>query len=174
MPPAGAREHDPQITVIEQELFNEKRSKADKYRDLVIGRPGLWPLNKFELVMLAASWVPGALGLFLRAKLYPTVLGRVGRNFAAGMSGGIAYVLDLEGDFERHVNADTVELDPLGEEDLELIQRMVRRHFAYTRSARADEVLRKWNTLAPRFVKVFPRDYKRALTERIAAESGNG
>jgi len=102
------------------------------------------------------------------------VLGRVGRNFAAGMSGGIAYVLDLEGDFERHVNQDTVDLDPLGEEDLELIQRVVRRHFAYTRSARADEVLRKWNTLAPRFVKVFPRDYKRALTERIAAESGNG
>jgi glutamate synthase domain-containing protein 3 len=102
------------------------------------------------------------------------VLGRVGRNFAAGMSGGIAYVLDLEGDFERHVNPDTVDLDPLGEDDLEVIQRLVRRHFAYTRSARADEVLRKWNTLAPRFVKVFPRDYKRALTERIAAESGNG
>ena len=90
------------------------------------------------------------------------------------MSGGIAYVLDLEGDFERHVNPDTVDLDPLGEEDLEFIQRMVRRHFQYTRSARADEVLRKWNTLAPRFVKVFPRDYKRAQAERIAAESGNG
>ena len=58
------------------------------------------------------------------------VLGPVGRNFAAGMSGGIAYVLDLEGDFERHVNPDTVDLDPLGEEDLEIIQRMVRRHFA--------------------------------------------
>jgi glutamate synthase domain-containing protein 2/glutamate synthase domain-containing protein 3 len=102
------------------------------------------------------------------------VLGRVGRNFAAGMSGGIAYVLDLEGDFERHVNQDTVDLDPLTEEDLEIIQRMVRRHFAYTRSARADEVLRKWNTLAPRFVKVYPRDYKRAQAERVAAESGNG
>jgi glutamate synthase (ferredoxin) len=102
------------------------------------------------------------------------VLGSVGRNFAAGMSGGIAYVLDAEGDFERHVNLDTVDLDPLGEEDLEIIQRLVRRHFQYTRSARADEVLRKWETLAPRFVKVFPRDYKRALGERIAAESGNG
>ena len=102
------------------------------------------------------------------------VLGRAGRNFAAGMSGGIAYVLDLDGDFERHANLDTVDLDPLGEEDLELLQRMVRRHFSYTRSARADEVLRKWNTLAPRFVKVFPRDYKRAQAERVAAESGNG
>ena len=54
------------------------------------------------------------------------------------------------------------------------VQRMVRRHFQYTRSKRADDVLRKWETYAPRFVKVFPRDYKRALGERIAAESGNG
>jgi acetyltransferase-like isoleucine patch superfamily enzyme len=86
MPPAGARDHDPRITVIQHELFDEKRSKADKYRELVIGRPGLWPLVKFELVMLAASWVPGALGLFLRAKLYPTVLGRVGRNVVFGVN----------------------------------------------------------------------------------------
>jgi glutamate synthase (NADPH) large chain len=102
------------------------------------------------------------------------VLGKVGRNFAAGMSGGIAYVLDEEGEFERHVNAETVDLDPMSEEDLEILQRMVRRHFQYTRSQRADEVLRKWNTLAPRFVKVYPRDYKRAQSERVAAESGNG
>ena len=102
------------------------------------------------------------------------VLGHVGRNFAAGMSGGIAYVLDLEGEFERHVNQDTVDLDPLTDEDFETVQRMVRRHFQYTRSARADEVLRKWETYAPRFVKVFPRDYKRAQVDRIAAESGNG
>jgi glutamate synthase domain-containing protein 3 len=102
------------------------------------------------------------------------VLGPVGRNFAAGMSGGIAYVLDLEGDFERHVNPDTVDLDPLTDEDFEAVQRLVRRHFQYTRSARADDVLRKWETYAPRFVKVFPRDYKRAQVDRIAAESGNG
>jgi glutamate synthase (ferredoxin) len=102
------------------------------------------------------------------------VLGHVGRNFAAGMSGGIAYVLDLEGEFERHVNQDTVDLDPLTDEDFETVQRMVRRHFQYTRSANADEVLRKWETYAPRFVKVFPRDYKRAQVDRIAAESGNG
>jgi len=67
-----------------------------------------------------------------------------------------------------------VDLDPLTDEDVELIQRMVRRHFQYTRSARAEDVLRKWNTYAPKFVKVFPRDYKRALEDRIAAESGNG
>jgi len=102
------------------------------------------------------------------------VLGRTGRNFAAGMSGGIGYVLDEDGDFESRVNLETVDLDPLAEEDFEIVQRMVRRHFQYTRSKRADEVLRKWDDYAPRFVKVFPKDYKRALNERLDAESGNG
>jgi glutamate synthase domain-containing protein 2/glutamate synthase domain-containing protein 1/glutamate synthase domain-containing protein 3 len=102
------------------------------------------------------------------------VLGRTGRNFAAGMSGGIAYVLDEDGQFASRVNTETVDLDPLQDSDLEVIQRMVRKHFQYTRSRKAEEVLRKWDDLAPRFVKVFPRDYKRALSERIEAGSGNG
>ena len=66
-----SRPHDPRITVIQQELFDERRSKADEARDLVVGRPGWGPLLAFEVVMLAASWVPGALGLFLRGRLYP-------------------------------------------------------------------------------------------------------
>jgi glutamate synthase domain-containing protein 2/glutamate synthase domain-containing protein 1/glutamate synthase domain-containing protein 3 len=102
------------------------------------------------------------------------VLGRTGRNFGAGMSGGIAYVLDEDGSFPSRVNLETVDLDPLAMEDLETVQRMVRRHFQYTRSRKADDVLRKWETYAPRFVKVFPRDYKRALSDRLAAGSGNG
>jgi glutamate synthase (ferredoxin) len=102
------------------------------------------------------------------------ILGKTGRNFAAGMSGGMAYVLDEDGSFPSRVNPETVDLDPLTAEDLETVQRMVRRHFQYTRSKKADEVLRKWDTYAPRFVKVFPKDYKRALTDRLAAGSGNG
>jgi acetyltransferase-like isoleucine patch superfamily enzyme len=81
-----AREHDPRITVIQQELFDERKSRVEKYRDLVIGRPGLWTLILYELVMLASSWVPGALGLFLRSRLYPLVLGRVGRNVVFGVN----------------------------------------------------------------------------------------
>ena len=81
-----AREHDPRITVIQRELFDEKKSKADKYRDLVIGRPGWGPLLAYEIVMLASSWVPGALGLFLRSKLYPRILGSVGRNVEFGVN----------------------------------------------------------------------------------------
>jgi glutamate synthase (ferredoxin) len=102
------------------------------------------------------------------------ILGRTGRNFGAGMSGGIAYVLDEDGTFASRVNPETVDLDPLDPEDVEAIQRMVRLHFQYTRSRKADDVRRKWDAYAPRFVKVFPKDYKRALTERIAAESDNG
>jgi glutamate synthase domain-containing protein 2/glutamate synthase domain-containing protein 1/glutamate synthase domain-containing protein 3 len=102
------------------------------------------------------------------------VLGRTGRNFGAGMSGGIAYVLDEDGQFASRVNAETVDLDPMTQEDLETALRMLRRHFQHTRSGKADDVLRKWNTYAPKLVKVFPKDYKRALSDRIASESGNG
>jgi acetyltransferase-like isoleucine patch superfamily enzyme len=79
-----SRQHDPRITVIQKELFDEKKSKVDKYRDLVIGRPGVGALVAFELVMMSSSWVPGALGLFLRSKLYPMILGAVGRNVVFG------------------------------------------------------------------------------------------
>ena len=62
----------------------------------------------------------------------------------------------------------------MSDEDYETVQRMLRNHFKYTRSAKADEVLRKWDKYAPKLVKVFPKDYKRAMGDRIVAESGNG
>jgi len=102
------------------------------------------------------------------------VLGKTGRNFAAGMSGGIAYVLDEDGSFAARVNLETVDLDPMSDEDFESVRRLVRRHRDYTRSRKADEVLRKWDANAAKFVKVFPKDYKRALSDRIASGSGNG
>jgi acetyltransferase-like isoleucine patch superfamily enzyme len=85
------RDHDPRITVIQRELFDERRSKADKYRDLFIGRPGLGPLLVYELVMICSSWVPGALGLFLRSNLYPLILGAVGRNVVFGVNVAIRH-----------------------------------------------------------------------------------
>jgi len=102
------------------------------------------------------------------------VLGPTGRNFAAGMCGGFAYVLDLDGSFPSRVNPERVDLETLTPEDEEIIQRMVRRHFEYTRSERAEEVLRKWNDFAPKFVKVFPRDLKLALEARIQTRTGDG
>jgi acetyltransferase-like isoleucine patch superfamily enzyme len=74
---------DSSITDIQKE-FGAHRSKRQRYADLVIGENGWWPLLRYELVMLLSAWVPGALGLFLRSKLFPLILGRVGRNVAFG------------------------------------------------------------------------------------------
>lgn len=65
-------------------LFDARRSKAERYADLVVGERGWWPLLRYELVMLLASWVPGALGLLLRGWLYPWLLGACGRNVSFG------------------------------------------------------------------------------------------
>jgi serine acetyltransferase len=79
-----ARRHDPRITVIQRELFDEKKSKADKYRELFVGKPGLGALIAYEAAMILASWVPGALGLVLRSTMYRWILGSVGRNVVFG------------------------------------------------------------------------------------------
>ncbi|MFQ5416441.1 MAG: glutamate synthase large subunit [Myxococcota bacterium] len=102
------------------------------------------------------------------------ILGPTGRNFAAGMSGGYAYVLDEDGHFAERCNRGIVRLKDIDSDDEETILRLVRRHFQYTRSERADGVLRKWDSLAPKFVRVSPIDYERALAERLRAGSGDG
>jgi glutamate synthase (ferredoxin) len=99
------------------------------------------------------------------------VIGKTGRNFAAGMSGGIAYVLDEEGTFERHCNLDTVSLERLGEVDLQEVEELLKRHAVYTHSARAWEILALWEENAPKFVKVMPKDYRRVLEALNEAES---
>lgn len=68
----------------QEELKSQELSSGAKYRALVIGQQGIWPLLKYELVLLLASWIPGALGLLLRSKLYPTLLGRCGRGSVFG------------------------------------------------------------------------------------------
>ena len=97
------------------------------------------------------------------------VLGRTGRNFAAGMSGGAAYVLDPAGDFRTRCNTEMVDLDPLEDAELELVRDLVVRHVAYTRSVHAAAILEGWGHGAPPFVKVMPRDYKRVLQQQAAA-----
>ncbi|HWW87576.1 MAG TPA: glutamate synthase large subunit, partial [Vicinamibacterales bacterium] len=94
------------------------------------------------------------------------VLGRTGRNFAAGMSGGMAFVLDRSGDFARRCNQELVDLEPLeNPEDVDLVVDLVRRHTRYTSSELGSRILSDWNQLFPLFVKVMPRDYKRVLEE---------
>ena len=93
------------------------------------------------------------------------VLGPTGRNFAAGMSGGIAYVLDEAGDFASRCNLEMVTLERMDPEDDALARRMIAKHQNYTGSRRAAEILARWDAdaLATQFVKVMPNDYRRML-----------
>ena len=102
------------------------------------------------------------------------VLGRTGRNFAAGMSGGIAYVVDDDGLFARRCNREMVELESLEEEeDLEFVRSMIGRHAAQTGSRRAAHLLTAWSSTASRTIKIIPRDYKRVVLAEARARSQN-
>ncbi len=100
------------------------------------------------------------------------VLGPTGRNFAAGMSGGIAYVYDPERTFGQRVNPELVDVEPLNPEDSFMVRTLVERHGVETESAVAARLLKRWDTEVLEFVKVMPRDYRRILeaTRRAEAE----
>ena len=95
------------------------------------------------------------------------VLGSTGRNFAAGMSGGIAYVLDQKGNFDYYCNKGLVELSPLNDrDDINELQAMINNHLTHTSSSLAEEILVNWNKYIDRFVKVIPFEYKKVLQEQ--------
>jgi glutamate synthase domain-containing protein 3 len=113
------------------------------------------------------------------------VLGETGRNFAAGMSGGIAYVLDEDGTFESRCNVAMVKLEPvltvaeqearvtrdiwhLGLADEIILRNMIEKHAQHTGSARARQILDNWAQFRTKFIKVFPNEYRRALGELAA------
>ena len=99
------------------------------------------------------------------------ILGPTGRNFAAGMSGGIAYVLDEDGTFAERCNSGLVDLEPLvADADVAEAKALVEKHLRYTGSTVAERLLDDWQGAIGRFVKVMPRDYKRVLEQRSAAE----
>ena len=95
---------------------------------------------------------------------YALILGPTGRNFAAGMSGGVAYVFDQDGVFPGKCNRQMVDLDPLDhQEDVEIVLGMLRNHLKYTQSTVAERLLEDWKNTKRHFVKVMPKDYKRVL-----------
>jgi glutamate synthase domain-containing protein 2/glutamate synthase domain-containing protein 1/glutamate synthase domain-containing protein 3 len=105
------------------------------------------------------------------------VLGPTGRNFAAGMSGGIAYILDTDGTFHTNCNLDMVDLDRVeNAEEVAELKSMIERHARLTGSTRAAEVLAAWEETLPKFVKVLPKDYKRVLLamDRVMAAGLSG
>jgi glutamate synthase (NADPH/NADH) large chain len=100
------------------------------------------------------------------------VLGKTGRNFAAGMSGGVAYVLDVDGKFKKRCNLEMVDLEALVDAaEIDLVQTLIMRHVVATGSAYAEGLLADWSSLQARLVKVMPRDYKRALAEMAKREA---
>jgi len=109
------------------------------------------------------------------------ILGRTGRNFAAGMTGGVAYVLDQTGEFASVAcNRNDVDLEPVTEaKDVELLQSLVSRHAEFTNSPQAKWILKHWDVTLPKFIKVFPHEYKRVLgiprmpAAVLAAQAGN-
>jgi glutamate synthase (ferredoxin) len=104
------------------------------------------------------------------------VLGSTGRNFAAGMSGGIAYVLDEQGDFASRCNTEMAGLEQLDNGDKAIVRTMIEKHAELTGSERAAAILNDWAGYKDRFVKVMPRDYKRVLQalERAQAAGLSG
>src|SRR5450755_1302846 len=101
------------------------------------------------------------------------ILGSTGRNFAAGMSGGLAYVYDVDGKFSSLCNLDMIDLDPMDEEDIREMKEMISRHYTYTGSSVAKFVLEDFDNQLRNFVKVFPKDYKKVLSEKKARVSVN-
>lgn len=92
------------------------------------------------------------------------ILGKTGRNFAAGMSGGVAYVFDRKGNLADRTNQAMVELEPLQEEnDINFVKEMIKKHLNYTGSSYARKILDNWSDNAAKFVRVMPRDYKRMI-----------
>jgi glutamate synthase domain-containing protein 3 len=95
------------------------------------------------------------------------VLGKTGRNFAAGMSGGIAFVNDEDGDFATRFNSGMADLEPVTDPaDIAVLRSMIEDHLKYTGSAPAQRILQSWDEVLPKFKKIMPRDYRRVLLER--------
>nr|HPL82912.1 glutamate synthase subunit alpha [Candidatus Omnitrophota bacterium] len=93
------------------------------------------------------------------------ILGRTGRNFGAGMSGGIAYCFDAEGDFHKRCNMDMVALEGLNDADASTIKNLLANHYKYTLSSRARDILDNFEKYVKSFIKVMPLEYKRIIEE---------
>ena len=98
------------------------------------------------------------------------VLGETGRNFAAGMSGGVAYVYDPHQQFDQYCNQEMVDLESLDEEDIQRLNELIYKHYRNTNSDVAEIILKHWHTEKNAFVKIMPREYKAVLAKRKAKQ----
>jgi hypothetical protein len=138
-------------TLAAERMFAEGRRAS--WASLAL-KPGF---EFFRSYVLRAGFLDGTPG---RA----VILGLTGRNFAAGMSGGVAYVYDVDGNFANRCNKEMVELQPLVDRsDMDDLREMITHHVQYTGSTYAGEILDKFEELKGKFIKVMPRDYQRML-----------
>lgn len=93
------------------------------------------------------------------------ILGEIGKNFAAGMSGGVAYIYDKENNLAQRINLGSIDLDPL-DEDETILKSMIEKYVTYTNASKASTILNNWENEKEHFIKVMPRDYKRVLNEQ--------
>ena len=99
------------------------------------------------------------------------IIGKTGRNFAAGMSGGIALIYDVDGEFADNCNLEMVDLDPLNTKDEELIIKLLRKHNQLTKSSLAKHLVDNWKDVSSKFIKVFPKEFKKVLAQKQQLES---
>jgi len=95
------------------------------------------------------------------------ILGETGRNFAAGMSGGIAWIYDINNTFSSRCNQEMVDLDPLDKADEAEILALLKKHILLTNSERASFIFENWDSEKAYFIKVFPREYKSVLNKKL-------
>ena len=105
------------------------------------------------------------------------ILGQTGRNFAAGMSGGIAYILDEDGHFSSRCNQEMVDLEALDDpDDIAELKGLIQAHFDYTGSSNAERIINSWPKYIEKFIKVYPRDYRRVIEDqkKLSMEAPSG
>jgi glutamate synthase (NADPH/NADH) large chain len=166
-PPEGSPfEHEAQVIVGNTVLYGATRGRA-----FFNGRAG----ERFAVRNSGAAAVVegvGDHGCEYMTGGTVVVLGSTGRNFAAGMSGGVAYVFDEDGGFASRCNPDTVALEPLGAEDVHALHSLVEEHARRTGSPKAKAMLSRWAESAERFVKVMPEELRKALMAQRAKAEG--
>lgn len=163
-------------------IYPDKKSSFSSEENIIIGNTSFYGATKGEAYirgiagerfcirnsgLLAVVEGVGDHGCEYMTGGRVVIIGKTGRNFAAGMSGGIAYVYDIDGDFKSKCNLEMVKLKELNEHDSEIIKTLVTNHHKYTESKRAKEILEDFDNIIKSFIKVIPLEYEHILkTER--------
>ncbi len=164
-------------------VFADREATFEAHRNIIIGNVALYGATSGEAYICGMAGERFAVrnsgakavveGIGDHGCEYMTggvvvILGETGKNFAAGMSGGVAYVFNTQGKFEQRLNTEMVAVDPMEAADYELVWEMIWQHLQYTKSKLAQRLLNDWEDFKLAFVKVMPKDYKVVLQKKMA------